>query len=170
MSFTPPPRRSQQVLPASYWSFKGKAEHPIWPSLVLSVHNPRALLFSAKLHPNTQPSNSQRLHPTSPSTPFLQLPENFSEMNQRPRTWGPLARSHLSCWHTHTQVLTLESTTAESKSHFLEMTEVPKAWFREHRWFGPEPWRLPCLSFPACGNKGKLLPTAQPVITVSLND
>lgn len=146
----------------------------VWSNLLqlyqFTVTKPFSSLLRSIQSPNHQSHRGFTLlpHPLC----FLQLPENFSEMKQRPRIWGPLDRSLLSCWHT--QVLTLESTAAESKSHFLETTEVLKAWFLEHYQSGPEPWSLPCLSFPACGkdndNKGKLLPIAQTVITISLND
>ena len=146
----------------------------IWSNLLqlyqLTVTKPFSSLLRSIQSPNHQTHQGFTLlpHPLC----FLQLPENLSEMKQRPRIWGPLDGSHFSCWHT--QVLTLESTVAESKSHFLEMTEVLKAWFLEHYQSGPDPWSLPCLSFPACGkdndNKGKLLPIAQTVITISVND
>lgn len=161
-----------QVLTASYQSLKDKAESPRQPLLVILIHHqsPSPSPPGPTQAPNPQTHRGFTFHPQPPH--FLQLPENFSEVKQRPRTWAPLDGSHLRCWHT--QVLILESTADESKSHFPEMTEELKAWFLEHHWFGPEPWSLLCLSSPAYrkgnDNKGKLLPTAQPVITISWND
>lgn len=138
-----------------------------------SHHNHRALLPLLDFHSSTQPSNSLRPHPTSPPIPFSSTARGLSWDEAEAEDLGPLDE-RLSYWHI--QVLTLKSTSAESKSHFPEMTWMFKVWFLERPRFGPEPWSqhltsvLPCLSCPVCGkgndNKGKLPPIAQPVITI----
>lgn len=115
-------------------SFKDKTEAPIQSPLVILIHKHRALLpcYDPFKHPTIKVTKASPYLCTTP------LPESLSEMKQGPRTWGPLDRSHLSCWHTHTQVLTLESTTTESKKWLPRddrsaqglVPGTPLVWFR----------------------------------------
>lgn len=123
------------------------------------------------IHSSTQPSKSPRLHLTSAQPHCQRAYLRWSRGQEPGPPWTGVisaADTHThKCWHWKAPLL-------NQKSDFPEMTEVPKAWFLEHHWFGSEPWSLPCLNFLACGegndNKRKLLPTAQPVITLRVND